>query len=86
MTDRFKDYSSGLESPATELIEITPDDSAVLPVCVRGLNVAQSGSVRVETVGGSLATIYVVAGGAFPVRVARVLATGTTATGIVGMI
>lgn len=85
MTDLFENHRAGLESPASLLIEVTPDDAADLPHAVRALNVAQSGAVRVETVEGSVATVYVAAGIALPVRVRRVFATGTDATGIVGM-
>ena len=46
---------------------------------------AQTGTVRVVTAGGDTADIYIAAGIAFPVRATRVMATGTTATGICGM-
>ena len=85
MTDRFEDHVSGLESPATHLEAVTPDDGADLPRASRALNVSQAGFIRLTTVGGSIATVYVAPGVAFPVRAARVWATGTTATGIVVM-
>ncbi|MDX1781131.1 MAG: hypothetical protein R3256_07405 [Thalassovita sp.] len=86
MPDPFTNFSSGLQSPASGVFSIPPDDLADLPTATRALNVAQSGTVQVTTVDGSTATLYVVAGIAFPVRVQRVHATGTTATGIVGLI
>ncbi|MEO0771795.1 MAG: hypothetical protein AAFZ04_01305 [Pseudomonadota bacterium] len=86
MTDRFKRTVSTITGPATELHPITPDDGTNLPTAVRAIAVATSGAVRVTTVGGSDATVYVLAGAPFPVRVERVWATGTTATGIVGLI
>lgn len=85
MTDRFASYKAGLESPASELFDIVPDDATDLPVSTRALNVAQSGTVRITTVTGTTATIYVAAGIAFPVRATRIHATGTAATGIVGL-
>lgn len=86
MADRFSSFTGGLESPASDLVPIVPSDTTDLPEAVRGINVAQSGSVRVRTVGGSLGTVYIAAGGAFPLRVQRVYATGTDAVGITGLI
>lgn len=85
MSDTFEGFSSGLESPATHITTITPNDTTDLVVASRALNVATSGVVRVTTVGGTTAPIYVVAGVAFPVRVTRVWNSGTTATGIVAL-
>ncbi|SFJ56125.1 spike base protein, RCAP_Rcc01079 family [Celeribacter neptunius] len=86
MPDPFADRQSGLTAPATQLISIVPDDGNDLSTYVRGIAVTSSGLVRVTTVDGSLADIYVAAGAPFPVRVARVWATGTDANGIVGLI
>lgn len=85
MSDIFSDFSSGLESPATHLLSVTPDDGADLPVASRGINVGTSGAVRVTTVGGTTETVYVAAGSAFPLRVSRIWQTGTTAANIVAM-
>ncbi|WP_299655446.1 hypothetical protein [uncultured Jannaschia sp.] len=82
MNDVFADFSGGLESPATYVQTITPSDEADLPRASRALNVAVDGSIRITTVSGTTGTIYVAAGITFPVRVTRVWATGTTATGI----
>ncbi|MCP1168378.1 spike base protein, RCAP_Rcc01079 family [Limimaricola litoreus] len=85
MHDPFDKHQSGLESPPTRLFQIQPDDAADLPQATRALNAAQGGAVRVTSVAGDVATLYVAAGCAFPVRVRRVWATGTTATGLVGL-
>jgi hypothetical protein len=85
MSDRFENHTQGLESPAAYLLPVTPDDAADLAVVSRALNVAQSGLVQVTTAGGSVASVYIAAGGAFPVRATRVWATGTTATGITAL-
>jgi hypothetical protein len=85
MTDRFEHHTPGLESPAAFLLAVTPDDATDLPVASRALNVAQSGLVQVTTSGGSVASVYIAAGTAFPVRAIRVWATGTTATGITAL-
>ncbi|PWJ12890.1 spike base protein, RCAP_Rcc01079 family [Jannaschia seohaensis] len=85
MTDKFSKHVTGLDSPASALQAVTPDDATDLPLASRAIAVAQAGDVRVTTVDGSIATIYVAAGMPFPVRVARIWATGTTATGIVAL-
>lgn len=86
MSDPFDSHVSSLESPATIIQPVTPDDGADLATPSRALNVMQSGAVQVTTVGGTTATIYVAAGIGFPLRVRRVWATGTTATGITAML
>ncbi|MEX5730234.1 hypothetical protein Ga0609869_003587 [Rhodovulum iodosum] len=83
--DAFLDFQPGLQSPALHLEPITPSDTADLARVTRALNVAGAGSVRVVTVTGQTGDIHVAAGIPFPIRVVRVLATGTTATGITGL-
>lgn len=85
MADKFSSHTESLNSPPSTLTAVTPDDATDLTVASRALNVAQSGAVRVTTVGGSTVTISIAAGVAFPIRVQRVWATGTTASGIVAM-
>jgi hypothetical protein len=83
--DSFARHAASLHSPALRLEPITPDDGTDLTRTTRAINVAQTGTVRVVTAGGDTADIYIAAGIAFPVRATRVMATGTTATGICGM-
>ena len=85
MEDIFKHHGSGLESPATRAHAVEPSDTADLPLASRALNVAQSGLVKVTTTKDTTAQIYIAAGVPFPIRVVRVWATGTTATGIVAL-
>lgn len=85
MNDPFQNHKTGLDSPAVQLHAVTPSDTADLPSASRGINVATSGIVKITTVGGTTGAIYVVAGVVFPVRVTRVWATGTTATGIMAL-
>jgi len=85
MSDPFDGYAAGLESPATGAFEIAPDDNADLPFVTRALNVQTTGAVRVSTLNGDTVTLFIAAGGVLPIRVSRVLATGTTATNIVGL-
>ena len=86
MTDVFAGRQSGLESPATDLYEIVPDDAADLSLWVRAITATEPGTVRVTAIGGSAATLYVGAGSVLPVRVRKVWATGTTAAGVVGLV
>ena len=85
MADTFSSHTRSLSSPPTDLIAVTPSDTDDLAYISRGLNVAASGTVHVTTHGGTTATIFVAAGIVFPIRVERIWATGTTATGIVAM-
>jgi len=86
MSDPFSSYTPSMDGPASKLFPLTPDDANDLGMFVRALSVNSSGLVRVTTVGDTEATIYVAAGAPFPVRVRRVWATGTDATGIVGLV
>ena len=83
--DLFKTAAPGLDSPASGLFPVIPSDAVDLPNATRGINVTVAGNVRVTTVDGSEGTVYVAAGGVFPVRAQRVWATGTDAAGIVGL-
>lgn len=82
MSDLFHSHTPGLESPASHIMEITPDDGNDLAITSRAINVAQSGLVQLTTVAGSTAAVYVAAGITFPVRATRIWASGTTASGI----
>ncbi|MEC7794714.1 MAG: hypothetical protein VX791_14460 [Pseudomonadota bacterium] len=83
--DPFAGTQSGLQSPALHIEAITPDDTTDLARVTRAINVAQAGTLRVITAAGVTGDVHVAAGVAFPLRVRRVLATGTTALGIVGL-
>lgn len=85
MSDPFETHQSGLESPASRAAGIVPDDAADLSFATRAVSVAETGYVQLMTVGGDTVRLFVAAGVPFPIRARRVLATGTTATGIVGL-
>lgn len=83
MSGNFGNFSG----PATRQVAITPNDSTDLAYPVRGLYVGGTGNVVCISTGGDTATYAgVPAGTIIPVAVSRVLATGTTATSIVGMV
>ncbi len=83
--DKFKDFAQGLESPATRLAEIAPSDTAPLAFVTRAVTVESSGHLQVVTADGDSGRIFVAAGVPFPLRLSQIMATGTTATGIVGL-
>lgn len=72
--------------PAITVFDITPDDGADLAHVTSALNVATPGTVRVTTLDGSVADLSIHPGQAFPLRARRVWQTGTSATGIRGLL
>lgn len=86
MIDTFKRYGRSLTAPPEDATELLPDDEALLFHVTRALYVGGSGDVRVKMLGGAAVTFAnVPAGSLIPLRVVQLLATGTTATGIVGL-
>lgn len=86
MTDPFLNAHPSLSGPASSAFAITPGDTATLAAPTRGLYVGGGGDLRVKMMAGESVTFIGVAGGSvLPVRVLGVLATGTTATAILGL-
>ncbi len=86
MTD-FNDRASGLDSPPAELLDIIPDDAQDLPKPVRGLMVRTGGDVALITLSGAPGLMPSLAPGVqYAIRARAVRATGTTATGLVGLV
>lgn len=87
MTDEFQDYSSGLQAPATNAFAVVPDDAVDLAETTRAVYVGVGGNVAVLMRDGNAVTFRNVYDGALlPIRVARILATGTTASDILGLV
>lgn len=84
MTDKFRHRESALDSPARRAEAVTPNDGADLPNFTRALYVGGAGDIRVTTVGGDTVTLTA-ASGFLPLCVARVHATGTSATAILAL-
>jgi hypothetical protein len=80
--DRYSSFTRSSRLPASSVREVTPNDAADLASASIALSVATPGTVRVTTLDGDTVDVYVAAGVAFPLRVTRVWATGTNATGI----
>lgn len=84
--DKFAHYDEGLNGPITSGFDITPDDAANLQSIPRAVMVAGSGDLAVEWEDGTQVVLPALQPGAmYPVRPKKVLTTGTTATGIVGL-
>lgn len=64
------------------LAAVTPSDSADLAYVSRAFHVGTAGDVTVTTLSGEKVTITGATAGWHPIRVTRIWATGTTATGI----
>lgn len=85
MYDLFHNRTSGLESPATRLADVTPSDAADLGFATRAISVGVEGFVQLVTIAGDTGRIYLVPGAPFPIRARRIMATGTSASGIVAL-
>ncbi|MFK0332444.1 hypothetical protein ACIQUB_15050 [Rhizobium sp. NPDC090275] len=87
MSDRFASHTPSLTGPASGGFPITPDDTMALPETTRALYVGGGGSLAVEMASGAVLTFEGVADGMLlPLRVSRVRASGTTASGIIGLV
>ena len=85
--DKFSDFTSGLSSPICGGFDITPDDATDLQGMTRAIVLGAAGDVAVVLKNGDTLTLpALTAGVIYPVRVSRVLATGTTATGLKGLV
>lgn len=84
--DRFADYPTTLMAPARDGADVAPNDAADLPELPRALFVGQTGNISVVLAGGQPVLFQnCQAGSVLPVRAARVMQTGTTASGIVAL-
>ncbi|HTJ56935.1 MAG TPA: hypothetical protein VL418_05140 [Devosiaceae bacterium] len=85
MTDRYQTLAAGLSSPAVGAFLVTPNDATDLPEVTRALIVGP-GAVQVTTKDGATLVLPDMGGNwQWDLRVSRVLATGTTATLVVGL-
>jgi DNA-binding beta-propeller fold protein YncE len=72
------------EGPSYDAAEVTPNDGTI--VAFRALYIGGSGDVSVVTpAGNTVLLLNANAGQVYPIMVQKVRATGTTATGIVGL-
>ena len=86
MTDIYRTHVPGLTSPAQDALEITPSDSQTFVQTTRALYVGIGGDATVRMANGTVATFTgLLAGVVYPLRIDRVLATGTTAASLVAL-
>ncbi|MEL6957811.1 MAG: hypothetical protein AAGL89_02525, partial [Pseudomonadota bacterium] len=85
--DHFSDFDTTPNSPIAGGFDVTPSDSTDLPQVTRGIMVSAAGDVFVTLKSGDqLILPGLTPGVIYPVRVARVWAAGTSATGIKGLV
>lgn len=86
MADDFETHQPSLTAPAGAAQAITPHNTTPLSHVTRAIYVGGTGDLRITLVSGDTVTLTGVQGGtAYPLRATHVLATGTTATGLVGL-
>jgi len=86
MAEDFSSYQSSLNSPARDGAAITPSDANDLADPTRGIYVGGAGSLRARMVSGAVVDFTGLLGGVvYPLRLRQVMASGTTATGLVGL-
>lgn len=85
MIDLFKSHARTLTSPPEHAMEIMPSDLEEQAYVTRALYVGGTGDVVVRLKEDVVVTLANVPAGTFlPLRIQQVLATGTTASAIVG--
>lgn len=86
MADAFDAFAHGVDAPAVNSKSVTPSDSVDLPFVSRAISVDADGNLSYQplgTQGDTTVTRKVVSGIQYAIRAKRIMATGTTATGIV---
>lgn len=82
MRDPLATRSASTSGPATDIIPVTPNDTADLSEVAMALFIETGGTLRIVTRRGETRDIEVDDQLLLPVAVRRVMATGTTATGV----
>ena len=82
MSNPFKNRAAPLTGPALDIAPVTPNDGADLPTPAISLYVETGGTVAFISEKGQSRTVVLGDLAILPAGVRRVLATGTTATGL----
>jgi len=85
MADKFANNQSSLDSTGEYHFLITPADGSDLGTIPRAIYCGTAGNLVLRDKGGTDCTYAVLAGQYVMFRAYRVLATGTTATGLIGI-
>lgn len=87
MASSERTYNRSLTAPATDAFAIAPNDGADFARPARAIYVGSGGDLALVTMAGSQVLFSSLnAGTILPVSATRVRATGTTATGLVGLL
>lgn len=87
MAQKFTRRSGSFVASADDAVAVIPNDSTDLATATRGIYVGGAGDLAVRMLSGNNVTLSGVPGGSLlPLSVIRILATGTTASGIVGLL
>ena len=85
MANEFKNHSKGLDSPGDLHFNVTPNDGADLTQIPRVLYIGTGGTLVVRDKAGVDVTYSPADNSYILISAIRVLSTGTTATGIIGV-
>ena len=87
MPDRFANTQPSLSGPAASGFAVSPNDASDLPETTRALYVGIGGNMAVRMLSGETLTLSnLSAGSLLPLRVTRVMSSGTTASAIIGLV
>ena len=86
MSDRFETQARGLIASAEASFAITPNDSTDLPETIRQITLATGGTLRWTGRDGVVNTTGALPAGSYPIAARRIMATGTSATGLTGWV
>jgi len=80
----FDSYAIPITGPATSSFAVTPSDNDDLPQKVRMVTLSGEGVLTYHNWRGDTCTTNSLPSGSYPMFAQRILATGTTATGLTG--
>ncbi|HRK42105.1 MAG TPA: hypothetical protein PLH11_03590 [Gemmobacter sp.] len=86
MADHFKSMARSITAPALGSLAITPSDSTNLGAPIRAITLNVGGTLAWLNEEGTAQATALLPAGTYPLIATRILATGTTATGLTGWI
>lgn len=86
MSDNFYKVGDMPDYSAKKLFAITPSNTELLPLVTKAIYVGTGGTIAIMAQNDSVAVTLTVADGAMlPIRAKAIMATGTSASNIVGL-
>ncbi len=82
--DDFNTQTPNAQGPISKAAEVTPNDALDLTHLTRAVFIGTGGDLRATLADGTVLSFVNMAPGWHPIRVARIWATGTTASDIIG--